>query len=109
MEVPRSTAAMVPEAVDNDGRGVVVVVVVFLCVDAASADPPIAATEVTRATPSPRAANLERDAHRTVVARGVFESAPIQINKFSSSVLDELFARRTIAARARQFRVIHGP
>ena len=51
---------MVPEAVDTDGRGVVVVVV-FLCVDAAPTG--VAATTVTKARPNPRMANRGQDTH----------------------------------------------
>jgi len=87
IEVPGTTAAMVPEAVDTDGLGIVVVVVVFLGAFAASAHPPTDAMPVTRARPSPRAANLQRKADRTILARGPLDSAPIKAGKSCSLVM----------------------
>jgi hypothetical protein len=78
IEVPGMTAAMVPDAVENAGLGMVVVVEVFFGVVAASADPPTAATLVTSARPIPNVANLQRDADRTTPARGPLEPAPIK-------------------------------
>jgi hypothetical protein len=73
IEVPASTAAMVPVAVEKAGLGTVVVVVVFLAVDAAPADPPTTTTPVARAKQTPRTAHLRRDVHW-----GPLEAAPIK-------------------------------
>jgi len=85
IEVPALTAAMVPEAEEADGLGTVVVVVLVLWV-AASAGPPTLAKLVTRARPSPKAANLERVAVRTIFARVLLEPVPIKAGKFCSFI-----------------------
>jgi hypothetical protein len=72
IEIPGATAAMVPEAVEKAGLGIVVVVVDFLAVDAAPADPPTTATLVARARPTPRTVHLRRAVHREPL-----EAAPI--------------------------------
>jgi hypothetical protein len=77
IEVPGTTAAMVPEAVEKAGLGIVVAVD-FLAVDAAPADPPMTATLVTRARPTPKTVHPRRDVHRTTLARGPLEPAPIK-------------------------------
>ncbi len=73
IEIPGTTAAMVPEAVEKAGLGIVVVVVVFLAFDAAPADPPTTATLVTRTRPTPKTVHLRRHIHR-----GPLEAAPIK-------------------------------
>jgi hypothetical protein len=79
IEVPGTTAAIVPDAVEKAGLGIVVVVEVFFFgVVAAPADPPTTATLVTRARPSPNVTNLQRNADRATCARGTLEPAPIK-------------------------------
>jgi hypothetical protein len=105
IEIPGLTAAMVPEAEETDGLGTVVVVVLFLWV-AASAGPPTLAKLVPRARPSPKAANLERVAVRTIFARGLLEPVPIKAGKFCSFILlGDCFALRP-DVRGKAFRAL---
>jgi len=95
IEVPGTTAAMVPEAVEKAGLGIVVVVVVFLAVDAAPADPPTTTTLVTRARPTPKTVHLRRDVHR-----GPLEAAPIKTAMSCSLFLfGPSFVTTLVAAR----------
>jgi hypothetical protein len=99
IEIPGTTAAMVPEAVEKAGLGIVVVVVVFLAVDAAPADPPTTTTLVTRTRPTPNTVHLRRDVHR-----GPLEAAPIKtamscsLFLFGSSFVTTLAAARGASA-----------
>jgi hypothetical protein len=79
IEVPGTTAAMVPVAVENDGRGMVVgVVEAFFAFEvAAPAGPPTLATANTRVRPMPYMASLRRRADRARPAPGRLGSAPI--------------------------------
>jgi len=81
IEADPTSAAMVPEAVDTDGAGLVVVAF-FVGVVAAPADPPTAATLVRRASPSPRATPLQRDSDW-----GSLELAPIKTAIWCSLLL----------------------
>jgi hypothetical protein len=99
IEIPGTTAAMVPEAVEKAGLGIVVVVVVFLAFDAAPADPPTTATLVTRARPTAKTVDLRRDVHR-----GPLEAAPVNtamscsLFLFGSSLVTTLVAARGASA-----------
>jgi hypothetical protein len=95
IEIPGAIAAMVTEAVEKAGLGIVVVVVVFLAFDAAPADPPTTATLVMRTRPTPKTVHLRRDVHR-----GPLEAAPVKTAMSCSLLLvGSSLVTRLVAAR----------